>query len=66
MGPSAAEEHFLYIVGALEPAERGARLRSIIRIVRAERRREAAFRNEDRFVFQAHCLLPQCSGWKKG
>ncbi|MEK7406076.1 MAG: ABC transporter ATP-binding protein [Acidobacteriota bacterium] len=63
MGPSGSgKSTFLYILGALEPPSSGTvTLDSRNPFLLAEPA-QAAFRNEKiGFVFQDHCLLPQCS-----
>jgi lipoprotein-releasing system ATP-binding protein len=63
MGPSGSgKSTLLYILGALEPPSSGTvTLDSQNPFLLAERE-QAAFRNEKiGFVFQDHCLLPQCS-----
>jgi lipoprotein-releasing system ATP-binding protein len=63
MGPSGSgKSTLLYILGALEPPSSGeVRLEGVNPFELAEER-QAAFRNgKIGFVFQDHCLLPQCS-----
>ncbi len=63
MGPSGSgKSTLLYILGALEPPG-GGTVRLDGRDPFALRERElAAFRNQEiGFIFQDHCLLPQCS-----
>jgi len=63
MGPSGSgKSTLLYILGALEPPSSGTvTLDSQNPFLLAEQA-QAAFRNEKiGFVFQDHCLLPQCS-----
>jgi len=63
MGPSGSgKSTLLYILGALEPPSSGVvTLDSQNPFLLAERA-QAAFRNRKiGFVFQDHCLLPQCS-----
>ena len=63
MGPSGSgKSTLLYILGALEPptTRNGDARRH--ESVRAAAKELAAFRNKEiGFVFQDHCLLPQCS-----
>lgn len=63
MGPSGSgKSTLLYIIGALEPPSAG-----IVRLdghdpFQLKERELAAFRNQKiGFIFQDHCLLPQCS-----
>jgi lipoprotein-releasing system ATP-binding protein len=63
MGPSGSgKSSLLYILGALEPPTSGAITldgRDPFALARAD---QAAFRNTAvGFVFQEHCLLPQCT-----
>jgi lipoprotein-releasing system ATP-binding protein len=63
MGPSGSgKSSLLYILGALEPPTSGAITldgRNPFELARAD---QAAFRNTSvGFVFQDHCLLPQCT-----
>lgn len=63
MGPSGSgKSTLLYILGALEPPTRGqVRLDGQDPFTLGERE-QAAFRNRKvGFVFQDHCLLPQCT-----
>lgn len=63
MGPSGSgKSTLLYILGALEPPTSGAVTLSGRNPYRLGERELAAFRNQEiGFVFQDHCLLPQCS-----
>jgi lipoprotein-releasing system ATP-binding protein len=63
MGPSGSgKSTLLYILGALEPPSAGSVVLDGCDPFSLEPGRLAAFRNEQiGFVFQDHCLLPQCS-----
>ena len=63
MGPSGSgKSTLLYIVGALEPPTRGTVRLDGQSLFELKERELAAFRNKEiGFVFQDHCLLPQCS-----
>ena len=63
MGPSGAgKSTLLYIAGGLEPPTSGAVTLDGIDPYRLGEKELAAFRNRKiGFVFQDHCLLPQCS-----
>jgi lipoprotein-releasing system ATP-binding protein len=63
MGPSGSgKSTLLYILGALEPPTRGAVTLDGQNPFDLPEKKLAAFRNEKvGFVFQDHCLLPQCS-----
>jgi lipoprotein-releasing system ATP-binding protein len=63
MGPSGSgKSTLLYILGALEPPTAGAITLEGQNPFALDPRALAAFRNERiGFVFQDHCLLPQCS-----
>jgi len=63
MGPSGSgKSTLLYIVGALEPASSGTVTLDDQNPFQLTTRQLAAFRNRHiGFVFQDHCLLPQCS-----
>lgn len=63
MGPSGSgKSTLLYIVGALEPASSGTVTLNGQNPFQLTTRQLAAFRNRHiGFVFQDHCLLPQCS-----
>ena len=63
MGPSGSgKSTLLYIVGALEPASSGTVTLDGQNPFQLTTRQLAAFRNRHiGFVFQDHCLLPQCS-----
>jgi lipoprotein-releasing system ATP-binding protein len=62
-GPSGSgKSTLLYIAGGLEPPTSGAVALDDIDPYRLPERELAGFRNEKiGFVFQDHCLLPQCS-----
>jgi lipoprotein-releasing system ATP-binding protein len=63
MGPSGSgKSTLLYVLGALEPPTSGTVTLDAIDPFMLDAPALAAFRN-DRigFVFQDHCLLPQCS-----
>ena len=63
MGPSGAgKSTLLYIAGGLEPPTAGAMTLDGINPYQLGEKELAAFRNRRvGFVFQDHCLLPQCS-----
>ena len=63
MGPSGSgKSTLLYVAGALEPPDGGEVTLGGINPYRIGEREAAAFRNEKvGFVFQDHCLLPQCT-----
>ncbi|MBZ5592425.1 MAG: ABC transporter ATP-binding protein [Acidobacteriia bacterium] len=63
MGPSGSgKSTLLYIVGALEPPTSGAVTLDGRNPFELPEKQLAAFRNKQvGFVFQDHCLLPQCS-----
>ncbi len=63
MGPSGSgKSTLLYIVGALEPPTSGTVALDGQNPFALDEPRLAAFRNQKiGFVFQDHCLLPQCS-----
>lgn len=63
MGPSGSgKSTLLYIAGALEPPTNGTVLLDGQNPFQLKERELAAFRNEKiGFIFQDHCLLPQCS-----
>jgi lipoprotein-releasing system ATP-binding protein len=63
MGPSGAgKSSLLYLLGALEPPSAGAVMLDGVDPFRLSPDKLAAFRNASiGFVFQDHCLLPQCS-----
>jgi lipoprotein-releasing system ATP-binding protein len=63
MGPSGSgKSSLLYIAGALDPPSSGSVRLDGIDPYQIDERAAAAFRNEKiGFVFQDHCLLPQCS-----
>ncbi|HJZ80686.1 MAG TPA: ABC transporter ATP-binding protein [Pyrinomonadaceae bacterium] len=63
MGPSGSgKSTLLYILGALEPASSGAVTLDGQNPFQLTTRQLAGFRNRHiGFVFQDHCLLPQCS-----
>jgi len=63
MGPSGTgKSTLLYIVGALEPPTNGTVTLSGQNPFSLKEKELAAFRNRELgFVFQDHCLLPQCS-----
>jgi lipoprotein-releasing system ATP-binding protein len=63
MGPSGSgKSTLLYILGALEPPSSGAVTLNGQNPFQLDPNALAAFRNQQiGFVFQDHCLLPQCS-----
>lgn len=63
MGPSGSgKSTLLYIVGALEPPTSGTVTLDGQNPFELDEKRLAQFRNQKiGFVFQDHCLLPQCS-----
>ena len=63
MGPSGSgKSTLLYILGALEPPTSGSVTLGKQNPFQLNARELAAFRNKEiGFVFQDHCLLPQCS-----
>ncbi|MEW5977655.1 MAG: ABC transporter ATP-binding protein [Acidobacteriota bacterium] len=63
MGPSGSgKSTLLYVLGALEPPTSGSVKLDGTNPFELEERRLSAFRNRRiGFVFQDHCLLPQCS-----
>jgi lipoprotein-releasing system ATP-binding protein len=63
MGPSGSgKSTLLYILGALEPPTSGSVTLDGHNPFQLNPRRLAAFRNKEiGFIFQDHCLLPQCS-----
>jgi len=63
MGPSGSgKSTLLYIIGALEPPSSGSVTLDGQNPFQLRERELAAFRNKDiGFIFQDHCLLPQCS-----
>lgn len=63
MGPSGSgKSTLLYIVGALEPPSSGTVTLDDQNPFQLKERELAAFRNKEiGFIFQDHCLLPQCS-----
>ena len=63
MGPSGSgKSTLLYIMGALEPPSSGMVTLNGQNPFALEQKALAAFRNKEiGFVFQDHCLLPQCS-----
>ena len=63
MGPSGSgKSTLLYMVGALEPPSSGTVTLDDQNPYLLDRKKLAAFRNQRiGFVFQDHCLLPQCS-----
>ena len=62
-GPSGAgKSTLLYIAGGLEPPTSGTVMLGGVDLYRIPEKELAAFRNQSiGFVFQDHCLLPQCS-----
>jgi lipoprotein-releasing system ATP-binding protein len=63
MGPSGSgKSTLLYILGALEPPSAGSVRLDGQDPFQLKERELAAFRNQEiGFIFQDHCLLPQCS-----
>src|SRR5207244_2706340 len=63
VGPSGSgKSTLLYVVGALEPPTSGSVTLNDQNPFQLNSRQLAAFRNKEiGFVFQDHCLLPQCS-----
>jgi len=63
MGPSGTgKSTLLYIIGALEPPTSGSVTLDGQNPFQLSEKQLAAFRNQNiGFVFQDHCLLPQCS-----
>lgn len=63
MGPSGSgKSTLLYIIGALEPPSSGTVTLNGQNPFELDQKALAAFRNKEiGFVFQDHCLLPQCS-----
>lgn len=63
MGPSGSgKSTLLYILGALEPPTSGSVTLNDQNPFQLNTRELAAFRNKEiGFIFQDHCLLPQCS-----
>jgi len=63
MGPSGSgKSTLLYILGALEPPTSGSVTLDGQNPFALDERRLATFRNKEvGFIFQDHCLLPQCS-----
>jgi lipoprotein-releasing system ATP-binding protein len=63
MGPSGSgKSTLLYIIGALEPPSSGRVTLDRQNPFQLKERELAAFRNKEiGFVFQDHCLLPQCT-----
>jgi lipoprotein-releasing system ATP-binding protein len=63
MGPSGSgKSTLLYIAGALEPPTAGTVTLGGVNPYTVSEKELAAFRNQSiGFVFQDHCLLPQCS-----
>ena len=63
MGPSGSgKSTLLYIMGALEPPSSGTVTLDDQNPFQLKEKELAAFRNKEiGFVFQDHCLLPQCS-----
>ena len=63
MGPSGTgKSTLLYIIGALEPPTSGSVTLNDQNPFKLSEKQLAAFRNREiGFVFQDHCLLPQCS-----
>src|SRR5438093_6721247 len=63
MGPSGSgKSTLLYIMGALEPPSSGTITLDGQNPFQLKEKELAAFRNREiGFIFQDHCLLPQCS-----
>jgi len=63
MGPSGSgKSTLLYILGALEPPTSGQVTLDDLNPFQLNEKELSAFRNKEiGFVFQDHCLLPQCS-----
>jgi len=63
MGPSGSgKSTLLYILGALEPPTSGSVMLDGRNPFQLKEKELAAFRNKEiGFIFQDHCLLPQCS-----
>jgi lipoprotein-releasing system ATP-binding protein len=63
MGPSGSgKSTLLYIIGALEPPSSGTVTLDGRNPFQLKEKELAAFRNKEiGFIFQDHCLLPQCS-----
>ena len=63
MGPSGSgKSTLLYIMGALEPPTSGTVTLDGQNPFQLKEKELAAFRNREiGFIFQDHCLLPQCS-----
>lgn len=63
MGPSGSgKSSLLYLLGVLEPPTSGAVKLDGQNPFELDETRQATFRNEKiGFIFQDHCLLPQCS-----
>ena len=63
MGPSGTgKSTLLYIIGGLEPPTNGSVILDGENPFQLNEKQLAAFRNQNiGFVFQDHCLLPQCS-----
>ena len=63
MGPSGSgKSTLLYIMGALEPPSSGTVTLDGQNPFQLKEKNLAAFRNKEiGFIFQDHCLLPQCS-----
>jgi len=63
MGPSGSgKSTLLYMMGALEPPTSGSITLDGLNPFQLKEKQLAAFRNQQiGFIFQDHCLLPQCS-----
>ena len=63
MGPSGSgKSTLLYLIGALEPPSSGTITLDDQNPFQLKEKELAAFRNKEiGFIFQDHCLLPQCS-----
>lgn len=63
MGPSGSgKSTLLYVLGALEPPTSGSVTLDGCNPFELDEKKLAAFRNKEvGFIFQDHCLLPQCS-----